>query len=120
MKTLTTAEEQVMQILWDLKTAMVKDIIAKMQEPKPAYNTVSTVVRVLEKKGFIDHKAYGKTHLYFAKIRKKDYAKTQVSSLLKGYFNNSFPKLASFFAEENNIDINELEEILQEIKRSEK
>lgn len=113
MKRLTTAEEQVMHILWRLNEAMVKNVIAKMPEPRPAYNTVSTVLRVLEKKGFISHKAYGKTHVYFPIITKNEYTRFHLSHLMQNYFNNSFPKLASFFAKENNLSIKELEEIIK-------
>ena len=99
LKELTKAEDQVMQILWDLKAAFVKDIIEKMPDPKPAYNTISTIVRILETKGFVDHKAYGKTHEYFPVISKEKYTKFYLNNMLKGYFGGSFQNLVSFFAQ---------------------
>jgi predicted transcriptional regulator len=116
LKELTKAEDQVMQILWDLKSCFVKDIIEQMPEPKPAYNTVSTIVRILETKGFVDHKAYGKTHEYFPLISKEKYTKFYLNNLLKGYFNGSFQNLVSFFAKENKLDGKAIEKLLEEIK----
>ena len=113
MNRLTQAEEQVMQILWDLEEGMTKDVIARFPDPKPAYNTVSTVIRVLEKKGFVDHKAYGKTHVYFPVVEKETYARVHFMGFMKDYFNNSFPRMAAFFAREKNLDISEMEEILK-------
>jgi BlaI family penicillinase repressor len=88
----------------------------QFKEPRPAYNTVSTVLRVLEKKGFVDHKAYGTTYVYFPLVTKKDYSKFQFTNLIKNYFNGSFPKMAAFFAKENNLSIRELEEIMDMAK----
>jgi predicted transcriptional regulator len=116
IKELTKAEDQVMQILWKLENAFVKDIVEEMPDPKPAYNTVSTIVRILETKGFVDHKAYGKTHEYFPLISKEKYTKFYLNNLLKGYFNGSFQNLVSFFAKENKMDIKSLEKLLEEIK----
>ena len=116
LKELTKAEDQVMQILWKLQHAFVKDIIEEMPEPKPAYNTVSTIVRILETKGFVDHKAYGKTHEYFPIITKEKYTKFYLNNLLKGYFNGSFQNLVSFFAKENKLDVKSIEKLLEEIK----
>lgn len=116
LKELTKAEDQVMQILWQLKNGFVKDIIERMPEPKPAYNTISTIVRILETKGFVDHKAYGKTHEYFPVISKEKYTKFYLNNLLKGYFNGSFQNLVSFFAKENKMDVKALEKLLEEIK----
>jgi len=117
MKELTKAEDQVMQILWTLGSAFVKDIIEQMPDPKPAYNTVSTIVRILETKGFVDHKAYGKTHEYFPVISKEKYTKFYLNNLIKGYFNGSFQNLVSFFAKENKMDVKSLEKLLEEIKK---
>ena len=111
IKELTKAEEQVMQILWQLKEAIVKDIIEEMPDPKPAYNTVSTVVRVLEGKGFIDHKAYGNSHVYFAVISDDEYKKFTFDKMMKNYFSNSYKSLVSFIADEKNLDIKELDEL---------
>ena len=112
IRDLTKAEEQVMQILWNSKESIVRDMIDQFPDPKPAYNTVSTVLRVLEKKGFVNHKAYGTTYLYFPLVSKKEYSKFQFTNLIKNYFNGSFPKMAAFFAQENNLSIQELEEMM--------
>ena len=121
MKELTKAEEQIMHILWDLDEAFVKDIISKLPKPKPAYNTVSTIVRILEKKGFVAHKAYGKTHEYYPLILKEDYTKVHMKSFVKNYFSNSFEHMVSFFAKEKSLTVSEMEEILkimeEEIKK---
>lgn len=113
MKQLTKAEEQVMQHLWSLHEAVVKDIVDRFDEPKPAYTTVATVLKVLEKKGFADHKTIGNTHLFFPLVSKRDYTRLQFGTLLEDYFQGSFPKLATFFARENNLTISELEEMLK-------
>ena len=111
IKELTKAEEQVMQILWQLGEAIVKDIIEEMPDPKPAYNTVSTVVRVLEGKGFIDHKAYGNSHVYFPVASEAEYKKFTLDKMMKNYFNDSYKSLVSFIADEKKLDINELDEL---------
>jgi BlaI family transcriptional regulator, penicillinase repressor len=113
---LTKAEEQVMQILWEMETGLVKDIRDNFSDPKPARNTVSTVLRVLEKKGYVGHKAYGNVHLYFPLISKSNYSKSQLFGLLENYFNNSFPAMASFFAREKDLTVKELNELLEEAK----
>ena len=111
IKELTKAEEQVMQILWQLKEAIVKDIIEEMPDPKPAYNTVSTVVRVLEGKGFIDHKAYGNSHVYFALISDDQYKKFTFDKMMKNYFSDSYKSLVSFIVDEKDLNIKELDEL---------
>ena len=116
IKELTKAEDQIMQILWKLEEAFVNDIIEMMPEPKPAYNTVSTIVRILEKKGFIDHKAYGKTHQYFPLISKKEYTRSFMKNVMGSYFGNSFKEMVSFFAKEDNMSVSEIEELMQEVK----
>jgi predicted transcriptional regulator len=113
IKELTKAEEQIMQVLWDKKKAFVNDLLELLPDPKPAYNTVSTIIRILEKKGFVDHKAYGKTHQYFPLVSKKAYTKATFKTLLSGYFSNSFQQMVSFFAKEENLTLTELEEIKQ-------
>ena len=115
MKELTKAEEQIMQELWILEKAFVKEIVEKLPEPKPAYNTVSTVIRILEKKGFVDHYAYGKTHQYFPLISKTDYTKSYFRNFLNGYFSNSFQEMVSFFAKEDKMSLSELEELIKEV-----
>ena len=113
IKELTKAEEQVMQILWQLKEAIVKDIVALMPDPKPAYNTVSTVVRVLEGKGFIDHKAYGNSHVYFPIVEETDYKKFTFDKMMKNYFSNSYQSLVSFIADEKKLGLKELDELAE-------
>ncbi len=113
MNRLTRAEEQVMQFLWEMGEGMTKDVISRFPEPKPAYNTVSTVIRVLEKKRFVEHKAYGKTHVYYPVVEKEAYARIQFMGFMKDYFNNSFPRMAAFFAREKNLNISEMEDILK-------
>jgi len=117
MKELTKAEEQIMQELWLLEKAFVKEIVDKLPEPKPAYNTVSTIIRILEKKGFVDHYAYGKTHQYFPLISKTDYTKSYFKNFLSGYFSNSFQEMVSFFAKEDKMTLSELEEIVKEVRK---
>jgi len=111
IKELTKAEEQIMQILWQLNEAIVKDILDKMPDPKPAYNTVSTVVRVLEGKGFIDHKAYGNSHVYFPLVSEAEYKKFTFDKMMKSYFNDSYKSLVSFIADEKKLGIKELDEL---------
>jgi predicted transcriptional regulator len=110
-KELTKAEEQLMQILWDKKKAFVNDLLEVLPEPKPAYNTVSTIVRILERKGFVSHKAYGNTHQYFPVVTKKAYTKQTFKTMLSGYFSNSFEQMVSFFATEEKLSLSEMEEI---------
>ena len=114
---LTRAEEQVMQILWDLGEGLVKDIRDRFGEPRPARNTVSTVVRILEKKGFVDHKSYGNVHLYFPVVSREEYSRHQLFGLLEGYFDNSFPAMASFFAREKDLTMAEMEELIKETRK---
>ena len=117
MKELTKAEEQIMQLLWELKNAFVKDIIEQMPEPKPAYNTVSTIIRILEKKGFVGHNAYGKTHEYYPLINRKDYTRSYMKNFMRNYFSGSFQEMVSFFAKEDNMSVSELDELMEDVKR---
>jgi len=121
---LTKAEEQVMQILWEMKEGLVKDIRNRFDEPIPARNTISTVVRVLEKKGFVAHKAYSNIHIYYPLVTKGEYSKKQLFGLMESYFDNSFPAMASFFAKEKDLSVKELDELLddtrKELKRNKK
>ena len=112
MKELTKAEEQVMQILWKIEKGFVKDIIDSMPKPKPAYNTVSTIIRILEKKGFVGHNAYGKTHEYYPLVSKKDYSGKFLKGFVKNYFGNSYRQMVSHFAKEENLSIEEMESII--------
>jgi BlaI family transcriptional regulator, penicillinase repressor len=112
MKDLTNAEEQIMHVLWKLKKGFVKDIIEQMPSPKPAYNTVSTIIRILETKGIVDHKAYGKTHEYFPLISKEEYTKGFLNGFVKNYFSSSYKNLVSSFSKNDNISTKEVEEII--------
>ena len=114
---LTRAEEQIMQILWDMGEGLVKDIRDRFEDPKPARNTVSTVVRVLEKKKYVDHRTYGNVHVYYPLVSKKEYSKNQLFGLMENYFNNSFPAMASFFVREKDLTVRELEELLEDTKK---
>ena len=117
MRELTRAEEQVMQILWGIEKGFVKDVLEKMSEPKPAYNTVSTIIRILERKGFVRHEAFGKSHKYYPVVSKDQYRSFSIKNLLSGYFGGSFTRLASFFAKEENLDAKELEKLMAEVKQ---
>lgn len=116
MKELTRAEEQIMQVLWKLEKAFVKEVIDVLPEPKPAYNTVSTIIRILETKGFVDHEAFGKSHRYFPVISKEQYKSFATEKLLTNYFSNSIEKMFSFFVKKEKIDLNEADEILKLIE----
>ncbi len=116
MKKLARREEQIMQVLWEIGPAFVKEIIEHLPEPKPHYNSVSTMVRILETKGFIGHKEFGKSHQYFAKVTKEDYQSHAVDELAKNYFNNSFPDMLAYFAKEEKISEDEVAKILKMIK----
>ena len=116
MKQLTRAEEQVMQVLWDLEVAFVRDILDKLPKPKPAYNTVSTIIRILEKKGFVGYKAFGKAHEYYPLISKKDYRRNYFKGFLTNYFGNSYMALTSFFTKEQDLSLQELEDIKKMIE----
>lgn len=116
LKELTKAEDQIMQILWKLEKAFVKDIVEKLPSPKPAYNTVSTITRILEKKGFVGYKAYGKTHEYFPLVSKDKYTKFYLNNLVGGYFNGSIQSLVSFFASENKMDASDIDQLLRKLE----
>lgn len=116
MKELTRAEEQIMQVLWKIRKGFVKDILEKLPDPKPAYNTVSTIVRILEKKGFVDYTAFGKTHEYFPLVTKKEYTKAFLKNFVGSYFSNSYKQMVSFFAQEDNLSLTEMEELKKMIE----
>lgn len=123
MITLTKAEERIMQILWDIKKGFVKDIQDEFPEPKPPYNTVSTIVRVLVKKEIVSFKKYGNTYQYYPLISREEYSKSQMNRLVGDYFNNSFKKVVNFFSENKNMNMDEVDEVLkmlEEIKEQKK
>lgn len=117
IKELTKAEEQIMQVLWDLEKGFVKNVIRQLPEPKPAYNTVSTIIRILETKGFIDHEAFGKSHRYFPVISKEEYKSFATEKLLNGYFSNSVENMFSFFVKEKKLNLKEADEIIKLIEK---
>ncbi|VXB03281.1 Transcriptional regulator [Flavobacterium sp. 9AF] len=117
MQKLTNKEEEIMQILWKLKKAFVKDIMEEITEDKPHYNTLSTIVRNLEEKGYVGYTAYGKTHQYFPLVSIENYRKKFMNSAIDTYFNSSYKNLVSFFAEEEKISADELREILEIIEK---
>ncbi|WMN07029.1 BlaI/MecI/CopY family transcriptional regulator [Marivirga arenosa] len=116
MQTLTRAEEEIMHKLWELKKAYVKEVLETLPSPKPAYNTVSTIIRILEKKGVVGHEKTGKSYLYYPILKKDEYKKQSLKKLISGYFEGSFANMASFFAKEENLSKEELDEVLQHIK----
>lgn len=117
VKELTKAEEQLMQVLWDLKKAFVKEVIDELPAPKPAYNTVSTVIRILESKGFVSHTTFGKSHQYYPIISKEAYKNFATDKLLNGYFENSVESMFSFFVKKEKIDLAEADEIMKMIEK---
>lgn len=117
IKSLTKAEEEIMQYIWQLGRCTVSNIIDEMDSPKPPHSSISSVVRILERKGFIDHKAYGRTYEYFPIITKENYSKRSLLSLLRDYFDGSTPQLVSFLVEEDQTSIEELQELIRQLKK---
>lgn len=127
MKELTKAEEQVMQYLWDMEKGFLKDIVEAFPDPRPAYTTISTVIRVLVKKGFIGYNTFGKTHEYYPSVSRKEYFRKHVNHLITDHFGGSIVDFASFFTGEGEVDLTELEEIkrlidekIREIKKEDR
>jgi len=118
LPTLTKAEEEVMHIIWQLDRCLVRDIIDKLGDPDMPHSTVSSVVRILEKKGFVDHKAYGKTYEYFPTITKEDYAQHGVKSLVEKYFGGSPKKLVSFLVQQKDMDLKELNDLMKTLDKT--
>ena len=118
MKQLTKAEEEIMQVLWQLEKANVKDVINQLPEPKPAYNTVSTIVRILENKGFVDYEKQGKGHIYYPLLKKQDYSNQSINNLVDNYFQGSFKSMVSFFVKKNDVDLKDMEAILKDINKT--
>jgi len=120
IKELTRAEEQLMQILWQIKKGIVKDVMEHLPEPKPAYNTVSTFIRILEAKGFVGYEAKGKSHEYYPLVSKEDYQNFATDKLMHGYFDNSVKHMFSYFVNKEKIDMNEADEIIELIEKLKK
>lgn len=117
MQKLTPKEEEIMKILWRLKKAFVKEVLREFKKDKPHYNTVSTMIRNLEDKGFVGHEAFGKTHRYYPVVSKEAYRKNFMSNAIEHYFNNSYKNLVSFFASEEKISVEDLKEIINTIEK---
>ena len=117
MEKLTNKEEEIMRVLWDLKKAFVKEVLAELPDPKPHYNTISTIVRNLEEKGYIRHEAFGKTHRYQPAVTKEEYRKTFMQKTISNYFENSYKNVVSFLAREEKISVHELKEIIDLIEK---
>jgi BlaI family transcriptional regulator, penicillinase repressor len=115
METLTKAEEKVMQVLWEIKKGFVKDVIDRMGEPKPPYNTISSLIRILEKKGFVHYKAYGKTHEYFPAISKLAYRSFTFRNFVANYFEGVPENVLSFMVREENLDPEEIKKVMQSL-----
>lgn len=117
MQKLTNKEEEVMHILWKLQKAFVKEVLAEITEDQPHYNTLSTIIRNLEEKGYVSHNAFGNTHQYFPIVSKEDYRKGFINTAIENYFNSSYKSMVSFFAKEEKISAKELREILEMIEQ---
>jgi predicted transcriptional regulator len=119
MQRLTNKEEEIMQILWKLEKAFVKDVLAEIKTDKPHYNTLSTIIRNLEEKGYVSYTAYGKTHQYFPIVSKEDYRKKFFNNAIENYFNSSYKNVVSFFAKEEKISVDDLKDIIKLIENKE-
>lgn len=117
MKTLTRAEEQIMQVLWKIEKGFLKDIVEAMPNPKPHSNTVATLLKILVDKKFVTAETYGRMNEYAPAVSKQAYSKNSINSLVKGYFGGSFSKAVSFLVEENKLSVEDLELLLQQLKR---
>jgi len=120
MQKLTNKEEEVMQVLWRLEKAFVKEVLEAFPDDKPHYNTLSTIIRILEEKGYVSHRAFGNSHQYFPIVSLEDYRKTFMHTAIENYFNNSYKSMVSYFAQEEKISADELREILAIIEKSKK
>jgi predicted transcriptional regulator len=121
LKELTRAEEEVMQVLWALGKGFAKDVLKELNDKrsendKLAYNTVSTIIRILEEKGFVGHKAYGKTHEYFPLVEKSNYSNFFLNNFMGKYFGGSFQSMVSFFVKQNNVDLKEMEDLMKHVE----
>lgn len=120
IRELTKAEEEIMQKLWILEKAFVKDIIEELPNPKPAYNTVSTIIRILENKGFVGHKNFGKSHQYYPLVDRETYKDFATKKLVSSYFDNSPQNMLSFFLESKQMNTKELDDIMKILEQAKK
>lgn len=118
LQKLTKAEEEIMQFFWDHGASTVSQLIARMKEPHPPHSTISSIVRILEKKGFVNHKAYGRTYEYFSIVDKADYSKFSIKRLVSNYFNGSMNELVSFLVKENDLSLKELGEVMNDLEKN--
>jgi predicted transcriptional regulator len=118
MQKLTNKEEEIMHILWKLEKAFVKDVLMEIEEEKPHYNTLSTIIRNLEDKGYVSYNAYGKTHQYYPIVTKEAYKKRFMNTAIENYFNSSYKNVVSFFAKEEKISVDDLKEIIAIIEKN--
>jgi BlaI family transcriptional regulator, penicillinase repressor len=117
MKEITKAQEDLLKALWEIKEGAISDVLDSLDDPKPAYNTVATVIKVLEKKGYVSHKTFGKTHVYFAVVSKKDYAQHLMKDTFKGLFNGSLNLMVSSFVKNKDVSLRELEELKEMLEK---
>jgi predicted transcriptional regulator len=117
MKEITKAQEDLLKALWEIREGAVSDILDRLPDPKPAYTTVATVIKVLEKKGYVSHKTFGKTHVYYALVSKKEYAQHLMKDAFKGLFNGSLNQMVSAFVKSREVSIHELEELKEMLEK---
>jgi BlaI family transcriptional regulator, penicillinase repressor len=117
MKEITKAQEDLLKALWEIKEGAISDVLDSLEEPKPAYNTVATVIKVLEKKGYVSHKTYGKTHVFFPVVSKKEYAQHLMKDTFKGLFNGSLNLMVSSFVKNKDVSLRELEELKEMLEK---
>ena len=117
MKEITKAQEEILKVLWEIKEGAVSNVLDVLPDPKPAYNTVATVIKVLEKKGYLNHKTFGKTNVYYPIVSKKEYAQTVLKDTVKGFFNGSLNQMMSFFVKNKDLSVSELEELKNMIEK---
>ena len=116
MKHLTNREEEIMDIFWQKESVFVKDIIDELPEPKPHYNTISTIVRGLEEKGFVGHEQFGNTYRYFAIISREEFSKNTIKNLVSKYFDKSYSSVVSMFVEEEKISVEEIKALIRQVE----
>jgi len=118
MKVLTKAEEQIMQVIWNLDKAFLRDIIEEIPEPKPHQNTIATILKILVEKEFVGVNVFGRMHQYYPLVSKDEYSESSMKNLVKGYFEGSFSNAVSFMVKENNLSVEDLELLLSQLKKS--
>jgi BlaI family transcriptional regulator, penicillinase repressor len=120
MKSLTKAEEQIMQVIWKLEKAFLREIVEALPTPRPHQNTVATILKILTEKEFVAAEVVGRNHQYYPLVAKDAYSRNSMKNIVKGYFEGSFSNAVSFMVKENNLSIEELEMLLQQLKKQKK